>query len=254
MSILRTAERSANLRTNGFKPRVSYRIPPIPAAPGFRGAGTAVGGTTGTISVGWPAGASIGDLAILVVEASGNSSDFNISGWNHFSGSPLVDLASTSGSKLSVMWRRVTSASEANVTVPATNDHTIASISVFSGVRGDINPGRSIVSGAKTTATATITWPSLDALAHNSEIIYVASRPDDNSSTTVFSLFANANLTDVGQASQAGTTNGNGGGFVVYYGTKTEPGGTGEATANLAAFLTNAYMVIGLEPSVAIPA
>jgi hypothetical protein len=255
MSTFRTADRSSEIKINGLRLRKSATVPPVPSRPSFEGVGAQVAGTTGSISVAWPATALAGDLGILVHETSGGSASVSApSGWQAFTGSPVVDVADANGSKLSVFWKFAASNAEANVTVAGVADHSLARIYVLRGVRPSISPGNAITTDVKTTASPSITWPSINTLAHNSRVVYIASRPDDSSATNVFTFFANANLTNLAAAGEAGTTNGNGGGFAVFLGTKATPGATGTSTANLSASVTNAMMVLALEPTVELPA
>jgi hypothetical protein len=155
---------------------------------------------------------------------------------------------------MQVFWQRISTASPANVTVPAASDHIVAGIYIFRNARVSEDPGRAITTATKTTASPNISWPSIDVLAHNSMVLYIASRPDDLTYTTFFQFFANPSLTGVAACGEAGTTSGNGGGYGVFRGVKAEPGATGTATANLSAIVTNAMMVLALEPSVALQA
>jgi hypothetical protein len=70
----------------------------------------------------------------------------------------------------------------------------------------------------------------------------------------VFSAFTNANLTSVAEAGEAGTVSGDGGGFVLNYGTRAAVGSTGTSSGSMSASLTNALMTVALEPSLALPA
>jgi hypothetical protein len=165
-----------------------------------------------------------------------------------------VDVADITGSKLSVFWKFAESSAEANVSTTGVADHSLARIYVLRGVRPSIAPGRAITTDTKTPASPNITWPSIDSLAHNSRIVYIATRPDDSSATNVFSFFTNTNLTELAAGGEAGTVSGNGGGFAFYVGTKATPGSTGTATANLSVSVTNAMMVLALEPTNELPA
>ena len=255
MSTFRTADRSTAIKVNGLRLRRSATVPPIPVRPAFVAAGTAVTATTASLSVAWPALASAGDLGILVHQTSGGSASISApSGWAAFTGSPVVDVADATGSKLSVFWKFAESNAEANVTTTGVADHSLARIYVLSGVRPSIAPGRAITTDTKTSASASITWPSINTLAHNSRVVYIASRPDDSSATNVFTFFTNADLTETAAAGEAGTVSGNGGGFALFIGTKATPGNTGTATANLSASVTNAMMVLALEPTNELPA
>jgi hypothetical protein len=203
----------------------------------------------------WPTLAVAGDLGILVHATSGGSASISApSGWAAFTGSPVVDIADATGSKLSVFWRFAKSNAEANVTTTGVADHSLARIYAFRGVRPSLAPGRAITTDTKLVASPSITWPSISTLAHNSRILYIASRPDDSAATNVFTFFTNTNLVNIAALGEAGTTNGNGGGWGVFWGAKELPGSAGTATANLSASVTNAMMVLGLEPTVELPA
>ena len=254
MSTFRTADRSGQLKVNGLRLRRSGTVPPTPSAPSFVAAGTAIAGTTGALTVVWPTLAIAGDLGILVHKTSGGSASISApSGWAAFTGSPVVDIADATGSKLSVFWRFAQSNAEANVTTTGVADHSLARIYVFRGIRPSIAPGRAITTDTKVVASPNITWPSISTLAHNSRVLYIASRPDDSAATNVFTFFTNANLINTAALGEAGTTNGNGGGWGVFWGTKETPGAAGTATANLSVSVTNSMMVLGLEPTVELP-
>jgi hypothetical protein len=191
----------------------------------------------------------------LVHQTSGGSASISApAGWEAFPGSPVVDVADVTGSKLSVFWKFAESNIEANVTTTGVADHSLARIYVLSGVRPSIAPGRAITTSTKTSDSANITWPSIDTLAHNSRVVYIASRPNDSSSTSVFTFFTNADLDQLFVAGEAGTVSGNGGGFAMFLGRKATPGSTGTATANLSVSVTNAMMVLALEPNNELPA
>jgi len=251
MSTFRTADRSNQLKINGLRLRKSGTVPPTPEAVSFVAAGSTIAGTTGALSIPWPALTIAGDLGILVHITSGGSASISTpSGWAAFTGSPVVDVADANGSKLSVFWRVAQSNAEANVTTTGVADHSLARIYVFRGVRPSIAPGRAVTTDTKVTASPNITWPSINSLSHNGRILYIASRPDDSAATNVFTFFANANLINIAALGEAGTANGNGGGWGVFLGTKATPGATGTATANLSVSVTNAMMVLELEPTV----
>ena len=94
------------------------------ATPAFQAVGTQVAGTA-AITVAWPTHLA-NDIGLLVIEKSGNDTTINItnpSGWAQVPGSPVVNVASTAGSKLQVWWKRAASSSETSVSVPDGGDH-----------------------------------------------------------------------------------------------------------------------------------
>lgn len=218
------------------------------ATPNFQAVGTAVSNVTG-ITVAWPAH-QIDDIGLLVLETSGEGTTVNIttpSGWQAVSGSPVTDLATIAGSKLQVWWKRATSNTETSVTVPDSGDHQVGRIFTFRNCITTGNPWDVTTTGNKTTASTTATVPSVDTTVDNTLVTMIVGRPNDNASTTHFGVPVNANLTTLDEAGEAGTTQGNGGGFVVSYGTKAVAGTTGTSTLTKIASTTDTYMVIAFK-------
>lgn len=253
MPITRTAERSTNYQVNGLRLRRSGVLSAVGPAPEFIAVGTAAAGT-GAISPAWPARHQAGDLGLLVLESSGGDSTVTPSGWVHVTGSPVVDIADATGSKLSVLWKFAASDQESTASVSDPGDHALARIYSFRGVRSDVAPGRASATDTKTVASGIVTWPAITTVSPNSLVICVASRPDDVASTTTFAAFSNAGLTSLAEAGEAGTASGDGGGFVLNYGTRAAIGDIGTSTGTMTVSVTNAVITFALEPSVALPA
>lgn len=258
MPIQRTAERSSNQQITGFRLRESGVLRQPAAAPVFIAAGTGVGNTT-AVNINWPTAAfggnlQAGDLGILVVESSGADATTTPSGWTHITGSPIVDIADATGSKLNVLWKFASSYQEAQFSLADAGDHTVGRIFTFRGVRSDVAPGRASATDTKTVASGIVTWPAITTVAPNSLVICIASRPDDTASTTTFSAFSNANLTGLTEAGEYGNIAGDGGGFVLNYGTRAAIGNIGTSTGTMSVSVTNALITFALEPSLALPA
>jgi hypothetical protein len=253
MPVFRTAERSQAFQTNSFRLRRTAIARQMRTAPFFVDAGASVANTA-TSNISWPTRHQAGDIGIMVIEASGDDSTVTPSGWAHLTGSPVVDVADSTGSKLMVLWRRATNDIQPSVTVPDPGDHHVARIFVFRGVRQDVAPGRAYATDTKPVASTSITWPAITTLAPNSLVLCIASRPNDAFETSFFSAFTNANLSATAEAGEAGTTTGNGGGFVLNYGTRAAMGNIGTSTGTTTISLTNAVMTLALEPSLVLPA
>lgn len=216
------------------------------AAPVFQAAGAQASGT-GAISVAWPSHVS-GDVGLLVVEHSGSDTTTAApSGWTELPGSPLVDVASTAGSKLRVYWQRATSGAMANASVADATDHQVARIFTFRGCISAGNPFEQ-VGTATSAASFTVNFPALTGLEGDNLLVWIASRPNDTTSTTTFDTFACAQATGVAEAGEAGANAGNGGGFVVGYGTFAGPGDVSAATVNKTLELTHAAFTVALRP------
>jgi hypothetical protein len=253
MPIIRTAERSAELQVAGFRLRRSGVARQVGPAPTFIASGSS-SGTTGAASISWPARHQLGDLGILVIEASGSDDTVTPNGWTHVAGSPVVDIADATGSKLMVLYRFALSDTEAAASVPDPGDHSISRIFSFRGVRKDIAPGRAFATDTKTVASTSVTWPAITVLTPNSLVLCIASRPDDATSTASFSNFTNANLANTGEAGESGTGQNDGGGFVLNYGTSAAIGSIGTSTGTMTVSVTNAVMTLALEPANQLPA
>lgn len=216
--------------------------------PNFQAVGGQQAGTLG-LAVAWPAH-EVNDIGLLVIEKSGNDTTIGIitpTGWQEVPGSPVTDLATIAGSKLQVWWKRAASNAETSVAVPDGGDHQIARIFTFRNCISTGDPWDVTTTGIKTTASTTATVPALVTTVDGTLIVMIVGRPNDNASTTHFGLPVNGNLTGLGEGGEAGSTAGNGGGFVVSYGAKATAGDTGTSTLTKIASTTDTYMAIALK-------
>lgn len=210
-------------------------------------AASAANSGTGSISLSWPSGHQLGDVALLVIETSGSDSTLAAaSGWSAVTGSPVVDVAAATGSKLQVWWRRATSAAESAVATGDAGDHQVARMYVFRGCVSTGDPWDVIATGTKAVGSATATVPSLTTTRFNTRVVMIVGRPDDSSSTTHFGLPVNAGLGGIASHGEAGTISGNGGGFTVASGSKALKGVTGTSTLTKTASTTDTYFVLAL--------
>jgi hypothetical protein len=208
---------------------------------------SSIGASTSSFALSWPAHRA-NDVALLVIEASGADTTLTPpSGWAALSGSPVVDVASTAGSKLQVWWRRAASSAEAAVTIPDGGDHQIAAIATFRGCPTSGDPWDVLGTGTKTVASTTATVPSVTTTAFNSRVVMVVGRPNDSSDTAHFGNPVNGSLTSLVKHFEAGSGSGNGGGFVVASGLMSNKDATGTTTLSKAISTTDTYFVIALK-------
>ena len=216
-------------------------------APAFQAVGAQIASTGATVSAVWPTHL-INDIGLVVIETSGNSANLTPpAGWAALPGTPVTDVATTAGSKLHVWWKRAASAAEAAVATGAGTDHVLARLYTFRGCVTTGNPWNVITTGTKTTASTTATVPALTTTLDDTLITMIVGRPDDTASTTHFGVPVNANLTGLAEHGEAGTTSGNGGGFVVSSGVKALPGATGTSTLTKTVSTTDTYVVLALK-------
>lgn len=217
------------------------------AAPFFQAAGTSANGTN-AITVAWPTHA-VNDVALLFVESSGGQpvTLSTPSGFVQITGSPQATGASTAGTQLTVFWARATSAAMPSVTVADPGDHVYARIITYRGVISSGNPWDVTVGGIKSTASTSVTVTGVTTTLADTLIVQAVAR-DNDSSGAAFSAETNGSLAGIAERSDAGTTSGNGGGFVVWDGVFAGMGATGNTTATISNSVVNAFMTIVLKP------
>jgi hypothetical protein len=162
-------------------------------------------------------------------------------------GSPVVDVASTAGSKLQVWWKRAISNGEPAVVVSDGGDHQLAAIVTFRGCPITGNPWDVLGTGTKTIASTTATVPSVTTTVFNTRVVMVVGRPNDSSDTAHFGNPVNGSLTNLVKHFEAGTIAGNGGGFAVVSGVMANKDATGTTTLSKAISTTDTYFVIALK-------
>lgn len=267
MGIIRTYDRSLNSREVGFRLRESGVLKSPPSAvPLYVGSANVVNGFgpnaylsvygSSNNTVDWDSFTVEGDLGILVVESSGDDATLAPAGWTHVTGSPVVDVASAAGSKLSVFWKFAESSFAFEDTSPVSAedatteivDHFVARMYVYRNVRRDVPPGRISATDTKTTPSTVCTFPSIDTPVDNCRVIMIGTDPTD-SFTGSFSGQSNANLTFLVERDERRTTSANGGGYVILNGNKATAGATGTTTCNTANSSTNAVITFALEPA-----
>lgn len=201
----------------------------------------------GALTVTWPTHLT-NDIGVLVVETDGAGTNMATpSGWDLIQG-PITDVANNTGSKLYAFWRRATSGAMGSVAVPDSGDHQIARIYTFRGALQSASPIDVSTSSTKTTASTTVTIPAVTTTVANTLVVWIVSRPNDTTSTTHFRVATFAGLTGVAEAAEAGSTQGNGGGWTLQYGTEATAGSTGTGTiTSLAVSTTNSIIVFALK-------
>lgn len=220
--------------------------------PTFVAAGTQQNNTGASATVPWPSHQA-DDIGILCIETSGGSATITVTGWTELSNER--DNSTTAGSRFFVFARRATSSSMTDPTVGSLGDHKVCRIHVFRGVDPSIAMSSLIVAtGGQgfnyggSSASSTASPESVTTVTANNLIVFCVSRPDDSASTTHFGTPVNGNLTSLNAGQESGTTDGNGGGFVVAYGVKATPGATGTTTLSKTSSTIDTWTTIALPP------
>lgn len=164
------------------------------------------------------------DIAIFVVETSGSAPIYpSIGGWTALEGSPIIDIASTAGSRLYIWWRRLITLNESNITLPI-QDHAAAAIFLVRGAAETSTPIAASAVSSTTIASTSVTAPSLEYEYPLTRVVTIIGRPNDSASTTSFSNPVNTSLTNIVEHFEVGTLSNNGGGLVVYSGERLPSG------------------------------
>lgn len=210
----------------------SYTGIPTVAPPVFHAAGVGSGVSgVGTVSAPLPASLQVNDILLYVGETSGADDDAFLfaAGWSVLPGLPL---SSGSGTKLNVLWRRVTSLPVTAPTAQSVGDHLIHRIYAFRGAKRTGNPFAEHASAIQSTPSATFTAPGVTTNSRNCKILVIASQSQDTS-LVVFTGVSNSVLTNKygSTPEQYNSTFGNGGGAMVWWGDQILPGFTGDTSA-----------------------
>jgi len=219
----------------------------VTSAPVFRTAGTAVTGT-GAVSPTWPAAHAINDIALLFIESCGGepATLSTPAGFAAVTNSPQATGTTTNGTRITVYWARATSTAMTAPTVADPGDHVYAQIITYRGVINTGNPWNITGGGVKAAASTSVTVTGVTASASSKLIVQAVAR-DNDSASAAFSAETNANLINITERADAGTTSGNGGGFGVWDGVLETGGATGNTTATVTSSI-NAFLTIALPP------
>lgn len=226
-------------------------------APTFQAKGVTRSSQVGSLTVGWPTHQS-GDIGLLVIETDAAASAIGtITDWTELS--TLSVGSGASGTRLATYWRRATSAAEAAASVPDTGDHQVACIYTFRGCVAGGSPFNFSDTGSKSIASTSTQWgntgvngPIITTTQADTLIVLVVARPDDDISTSFFGLPShtpvNGSVTGIGSGGEAAATDGNGGGFALFYGTYANSGNAGIFTSTRATSSIDAKAAYALRP------
>jgi hypothetical protein len=192
--------------------------------PSYRASGAARVGT-GSVSVPWPTGHASGDIGILIVETASNTVA-TPTGWTavHTMVSEGAAGGSTSAG-INVFWRRATSSSESNVSIPDSGDHNIARMIAFSGCIDTGSPIDANFGVDQLTASSTIGQaPSFTTTTDNTHVVAVMGYQSDSAQDMSSGDPVNDSLTGLGIRTDTNAAAGFGGGFIVASGVKEAAG------------------------------
>lgn len=189
--------------------------------------------STGAPTVGLPPGWIEGDL-LFIVASTANQSLGTPSTYDLASNLPagIGSAGAAGGVKLFVFWKRAT-ASESDVALADSGSFTIAQMFAVRGAIASGDPFDVSASTQQTTATTTITYPTVTTSVDDTLILMFAGLDQDAASTANLGAPTNANLEWLLEFMDRTVTAGAGGGYGVLMGGKATAGATGTTTASL---------------------
>lgn len=223
-------------------------IPLGSIAPFHQADGVAQTSTGAGLTIPWPYPHQKDDIGILIVESSGDNVtpvDLTSQGWTLIVNKN--DVADATGSVMSVWWRRADNASQPDVVTQTQTDHQLGRIIIFRNAYNLTAPINVSSSNTKPVASTTTTFDDITTTHDKQLIVMIASRPNDSAATNHFGNPVNGALTGIARI-EAGTTDGNGGGFSVSWGVKALAGVVGAATQSKGTSTTDTTLVLALSP------
>jgi hypothetical protein len=191
-----------------------------------------------------------GDLLLLVVE-TGDEVPAAPSGWTL-----MIDGVIAGQTRLSIFWK-IAVTGETAPTVADPGDHQLGHTVAISGVDATrpwdlvAGGGPALVVSTITTASASISCPSVTTTTAGCQIVNVVSVPLDSATWPFSTTWTNAALTGIGGGAGLighAAADGNGGAFGGIVGTKATAGATGSTTSTLSSAQQQVLITIALRP------
>lgn len=219
------------------------------AVPTFVAVGTRAS-ALGSTNVSWPAGHQADDIGLLLIHTANQAVPATPSGWAEVANSPQgAGTAGAAGScRLTLYWKRATSAAEADVATGDSGDHNVAVIAVFRGCETAGDPVDTSAGDALASASTTVTVPGGTTTADECLVVAAAVHAIDAVNTDRFAGWANADLANVTEVVDTAAGTGVGGGFGVATGEKATAGLFGATTATLDMASLQGRIMVALKP------
>jgi hypothetical protein len=209
---------------------------PSTSVPTFVAAGTVANGT-GAITPALPAGIVANDILLLFVESASEViflSNQNGGTWTEAPDSSQSTGAGggTSSTRLAVFWSRY-NGTQGAPTVADPGDHAVGRIIAIRGCIGSGDPFDVTAGGTEAASDTSGSIPGDTTTVANTLVVAALTSSYDGSSTTMFSGWTNANLTNLTERIDNNVADGNGGGIGVATGEKATAGAYAATTVTL---------------------
>lgn len=207
--------------------------------------GNALQSGTSTLTVPWPLGHEIDDIALIVCESS-NGETVTLTTPNGFA-EVTNSPQDASNTKLAAFWCRATSTSMASPITNDPGDHIDTHVYLIRGCHNSGNPW-DVTAGDTGASSTAVTVPQVTTTINRCLILWISSHGTDGSADE-FSSWANTGSTRFEELDAISIIAGNGGGHGIAYGYKATPGATGTATATLVTASGQGRITIALKPT-----
>ena len=187
---------------------------------------------TGNVTVTLPAHVA-DDILVLITETA-NEAVTAPSGWAEVAASPQGTGTAGGGSatRAQVFWLRAASAAETDPTVTDPGDHVLVRVLLIRGCRTSGSPIDVAAGDVESAGSSSISIPGATTATDDCLVMLVCTWADDSSASNATGI-SNADLASISQRRNAGTTQGNGGGFYIATANKATAGAYGATTGSL---------------------
>lgn len=223
------------------------------AAPVFVAAGTQASNTAG-ITPALPSGIAIDDILLLFLETANQAiaiTNQNGGTWAEIVSSPQGTGAAggANATRLTVFWSRYNGAQGA----PTTSDSGDHQIGIIVAIRGAVaagDPFDVMAGGVEAAADASGVIPgAITSVADTFVAVATAGALPDANTTSQFSGWINASLTNIAERFDVTRNSGNGGSIGIATGEKAVAGSYGNTAVTYAASTAKAMISIALKPA-----
>ena len=220
------------------------------ALPTYVAEGT-IGASITTITPGLPAGIATDDILLLWTESqSGQATGISNENGGTWTKHVVQGVGSgAGGTSLGCFWSRY-NGTQGDPTVGDSGDHTLGYIEAYRGCVTSGDPYEGLVIGSEETADTSLEVTGSTTTGADRLVIVGTARENDNFNDH-YSAWANADLANIVERSDRGTTQGNGGGLATVTGEKATSGTYTTTTATVAASVLDAFATFALIPAAA---
>lgn len=215
------------------------------AVPTYFGKGTYRSATTAITDMDWPASHAVDDIGVCGVETRGSQGFTIPSGWTEHPNSPQIFGAGGTAVRLTVFWKRATSTTEADITIPDSGNHQSGIIHVIRGCVATGNPFSATSGDGEATADTSASIAGATTSTIDNLVLIILAGGNE----ATVSGWTNSDLTSVTEQSDDLHTLGNDGHIAAATGIRATAGAYGATTATTSASVSHAGITMAMTPT-----